>query len=324
MSIRTVRLDEYEGFLAFLNAGMRPEPTATRAEDDFPVILGRGNLDGLWGWPDARGWAAGLAVLTRRFTSSAGDLTVAGIGSVVTRADRRGEGLSAGLQEHVVARLSGAGVALGVLWSDRPAIYAGRGFQPAGWEYHLDLAGLEPSGLLPDGAEIRSYRPADAGAVANLYGRHPLRTIRQPGDDAVLYAMPGTRGFVLDRGGNVLAYAFCGKGADFPGYVTEWGGPAPDALAVLAEVRARGLATRALVPAGREDLLDLAVSLGAGLAAVPSGLWSILRPDLLPGGDAGPADGQRLDPRAWLGTVDEAGMPVPGRLRLAVWGFDSV
>jgi len=324
MEIRTVRRDEVPEFLAFLDAGMRPQRGTTRAEDDFPVILSAENQEGLYGLQDARGWAAGLAVLVRPLTSAAGAVQVAGIGSVVTRADRRGEGLSRRLQETVLGRLAGAGVALAVLWTDRPEIYAGRGFRPAGWEFHVDLTGARLDDLQPAGAEIRPYHAADALAVGMLYGQHPLRTLREPGDDARLYGMPGTQGLVLARGHDVLAYAFCGKGADFPGYVTEWGGAPEAVLHVLAAVRAHGLASHVLVPAGAEALLRALVPLGAGLMLVPSGCWAVLRPDLLEQ-TCGPLRG--LDPRdpvTWLGQPGNDGTAAEGRIALAVWGFDSV
>ncbi len=325
MAIRTVRSEEHAEFVAFSNAGMRPETASTRVEEDFPVAFSPGNLHGLWGERDEVGWVAGLAVLTRTLATSSGEVRAAGIGSVVTRADRRGEGLSARLQAEVLARLAAMGVPLAVLWSDRPEIYAGRGFQPAGWEYHLDLADLRPTDLRTPPVEVRALRPEDFAAIGRLYGRHPLRTLREPGDDALLYGMPGTRGLVMAAGGDVLAYAFCGKGEDFPGYVAEWGGEAPLALAVIAAVLRRGLAKRVLVPAGREDLLAAAAALGARYEIWPSGLWKVLRPDLLPVGRAARPTGDTAnDARTWLGRPGPDGLPVRGNLDVAIWGLDSV
>jgi hypothetical protein len=326
MAIRTVRPEEIGSFLDFLNAGMRPEPAPTRADEDFPLILSAANREWLWGVADGQGWAAGLAVLVRTFTSSAGEVRVAGIGSVVTRLDRRGEGLSSLLQTSVLGRLAGLGVPLAVLWSDQPEIYAGRGFRAAGWEHHLDLGSAFLDDLNAGSATVRPYRASDAPFISLLYDRHPLRTLREPGDAARLYGMPGTRGLVLAAGNDILAYVFCGKGEDFPDYVTEWGGSARRVLSLLAVARERGLARRVLVPAGREDLLQEAVPRGAGLELWPSGLWAVLRPDLLRGSGlaGGVASGTGDDPRAWLGRPGPDGRPLRGRLDLAVWGFDSV
>jgi GNAT superfamily N-acetyltransferase len=322
VEIRTIRPEEFAEFVAFLNAGMRPRPLPTRAEDDFPVILGPGNLDGLWGVQDARGWAAGLSVLVRRFTTPAGPVAVAGIGSVVTRADRRGEGLSSRLQAAVLTRLRADGVPLAVLWTDQPEVYAGRGFRPAGWEWHADLAPAALDPALPRG-EIREFRLADLADVTMLYEAHALRTLRGTGDAARLYAMPGTSGLVVVRGGRVTAYAFCGKGADFPDYVAEWAGPAELVVPLLAAARARGLASRVLLPPGTDAVRDALLERGAALGAVPCGLWAVLAPASLAAmAIDGPADPG--DPVGWLGTVDDHGDPVVGPLTIAVWGLDSV
>jgi hypothetical protein len=158
--------------------------------------------------------------------------------------------------------------------------------------------------------------------VAALHARHPYRTRRAPGDDALLYGMPGTRGCLLEpfAGGQATAYAFCGKGQDFPGWILEWGG-APAAVAVVvAHLRAHAGAHWLLAPQGAEELAAGLAADGARVVASPSGLWCMTNaphPAAL-AGCAAP------DAAAWLGGVDESGQPRPGPLRLAVWGFDSV
>ncbi len=326
MEIRPPTLAEHPDFVAFLDAGMRPQGSATRVMDDFPVALGPDNRAGMLGCWDGAALLGGLVWLVRNATTGRQDLPVAGIGSVVTRDDQRGQGLSRRLQDACLAELRHAGVPLAVLWSDRPEVYAGRGFVAAGWEYHADLRAAALDDFLPEGDAIRPFTAADTPAVATLYAQHPLRMRRHDADHAALYAMPGTHGLVLaDRSGDIRAYAFAGKGDDFPQYVAEWGGAPPLAAAVLAAMVARGWARSVLVPQGGEDLLALLAPRGAVWSAMTSGLWALLDPSGLAHAVApGQAPADTDDVRAWLGRVTPAGEVVFGPLRLAVWGFDSV
>ena len=324
MEICPIGPGDHAEFVALLEAGMRPEPAPTRVADDFPLAVAADNRDGLWGIRDETGWIAGLASLTREFATSVGPLPVATIGSVVTRPDRRGRGLSARLQDHALARFAARGVPLAVLWTDQPEIYAGRGFVPAGWEYHLVIDDLPVADLWPPGGELHVLSGAAAGELAALYRQHPLRTLRRPRDDARLYGMPGTALRGLRRDGRLVAYACCGKGVDFPGYVAEWGGDTLAALALLARIGAGSLATRALVPCGREDLLEAAVACGAGFALAPSGLWAVIDADALTDAAGPVAAGRERDAAAWLGEPRADGAVSEGRIEIAVWGLDSV
>lgn len=315
---------EHAGFRILVNAEIRPDGARTRAWDDFPLILDPANSD--WTLVARSGdgaVVAGMAALIRDFSTNCGSIPVAGLGSVVTRPDHRGQGLSRALQDEMVSRLRRQNVPLAVLWTDRPEIYAGRGFAAAGWEHHVVIRDLD----FPDNADIREYRSEDAGAVAALYAAHRWRTVRLPGDDARLYGMPGTCGLVtVGSGGEVTAACFCGKGADFPGYVTEWSGPVDAVLSLLGAVRARGWAHTVLVPPGAEVLVDALTARGAGWFATASGQWCVLDAPRL----ARAARAAGVDPpagaeaTAWLGRVDGDGLPRQGALHLAVWGFDSV
>jgi hypothetical protein len=252
-----------------------------------------------------------------------GDLAVGGVGGVVTVEEFRGRGLSRRLQEAMLAHLHRHNVPLAVLWSDQPEVYAGRGFRPAGWEHHLLLEGVDT----PPAPPLRAYVDEDAAAVEDLYAAHPWRTVREPGDSRLLYGMPGTRGLVaVDAEDRPLAAVFCGKGADFPGYVAEWSGEEQAVLGLLGEARDRGWAARVLVPPGGEPLLNAAAGRGGRWFANVSGLWAVLDGGVLreaagrTGVPAPPDD----DPASWLGDVDDAGRSRRGPLHVAVWGFDSV
>ncbi len=269
----------------------------------------------------------GIATLIRSFKTSCGLVRVAGVGSVVTVARFRGQGVSAALQNALLDRVKRKNVPLAVLWTDRPEIYAGRGFAAAGWELHCDLRPARLGDGLPRGFAIRDFRRGDAPLVASLYDSHPFGTIRHPGDADLLYHMPGTRGLVAEgTDGKPAAALFVGKGGDFPGYVLEWNGPVALVEPLLESARSRFGATHVLVPAGEDDLARRLVGAGAGWGFVPSGCWAILDEEALRGlvGGGGAVLPGGSDPRPWLGTVGPDGQPVPGPLTLAVWGFDSV
>ena len=328
MQIATATGSDHAWFRDLVNAEIRPDRAKTNAWDDFPLLLDPANAPWTLVARTADGTpAAALAALIRRHTTSFGELAIAGLGSVVTRPEFRGQGLSRALQIAMLERLRRQDVPLAVLWTDQPEIYAGRGFAAAGWEHHVDLGEVAwpPE---PDGLEIRACSGGDARAVAALQAAHPWRTLRQPGDDERLYGMPGTRGLVaVAADGRLRAAVFCGKGADFPGYALEWSGDLDAVLALLAEARRHGLADAVLVPAGGEPLLERLVRLGAAWAVQPSGHWCVLRPDLLEAaaracGAAVPA--RPDEPAAWLGAPDGQGGVRRGPLAAAIWGFDSV
>jgi len=326
MEIAGLTVAQHADYLALVDAEIRPPHAATRPWDDFPLALGLDNLPWMLGAVDGEGrLAGGLSVLVRPFATGCGEIAVGVVGSVVTRPDCRGRGLSSRLQASAVALLQRQEVPLAALWTDQPEIYAGRGFTPAGWEWH---AGLETATLPPPPPPvvIRDWEPADAPATAALYADHPWRTLRRPGDAGRLYGMPGTRGLVAVAAGQVRAAVFCGKGADFPDYVTEWSGEPGLVLALLGRACERGWASTVLVPSCGTALLAQLEAAGSAPLALPSACWAVTRPDLLrqklaAAGRVAPASD--TDARAWLGGVNVDGTVEPGPLGIAVWGFDS-
>jgi GNAT superfamily N-acetyltransferase len=327
MEIVNFNHDQFGEYLDLVDAEIRTPDAFTHAWEDFPLLLDQGNRDMVFGILEVERVAAGLSCLVRQFQTSCGMVPVAGIGGVVTRPEFRGRGLSKALQIDLVKRLAAANVPLAVLWSDRPEYYTGRGFAPAGWEFHVDMAGLAHVDF-PAGFSCREFLAEDVPAAAALYDRHPYRAIRHPGDAARLYTMPGTKGLVAQgEKGQVVATVFCGKGADFRNYVLEWGGPAGLVIPLLAEARRREWARHLLAPAGGELLAGKLSGLGATVIARETGHWLVVQPEqisrYLQGAGMG-APGNPADPTAILGTVGPDGVVVPGVLTAAVWGFDSV
>jgi len=328
MEITTLSDAQYQGYLALLDRHYDAEGASSRFRDDFPLLLDPANRNWMLGIVRDGQVAAGLSCLIRQYRTNCGILPVAGIGGVVTRDEFRGQGMSRQLMEALVARLAEVNVPLAVLWTNRPEIYRGRGFLPAGWEFHAELDENGEGAVVPPGFECRSYQASDEPRVSSLFSRHPYRALRHPGDAARLYGMPGTRGLVaVGENDMVSAAVFCGKGSDFKDYVTEWNGPRGLVLPLLHEARDRGWARRVLVPAGEEGLAAALAAEGAVVTSRFSGCWSVIQPESLSRylqgkGMTAPRDCSVQ--AEVLGTVDKDGVVVPGTLSLAVWGFDSV
>ncbi len=329
MQIASITPDRHAEFLAIVNAEIRPDRAKTHAWDDFPLILSPLNAEWTLIATSPEGEImAGLACLIREYTTSCGKIPLAGVGSVVTKPEFQGQGLSSALQNALLAKLKGKNVPLAVLWTDQPEIYAGRGFVPAGWELHIDFAGATLDESFPPGFQVRDFNGSDAATVQALYDGHQLRTLRLPGDAEKLYGMPGTRGLVaVGEGDVVLAAVFCGKGADFPEYVAEWSGPVGLVLPLLGEARRREWAHQVLVPPGGNQLAERLIARGASSFACPGGYWAVLQPEglsryLQAAGIGSP--GNVDDPAVLLGHVDKNGNPVMGPVTIGVWGLDSV
>lgn len=320
--------DQFEEYLSLLDREFSLEGSKTRYRDNFPLLLDPANRNWVLGILHEGRVAAGMACLIRQMKTSSGTIPVAGIGGVLTVPEFRGRGFSRMLQEAMRGRLEDANVPLAVLWTDRPDIYRSQGFSPAGWEFHADMTDLRPKGTDLPGFSIRPYRPEDEPGVSLLYTYHPCWTLRHPGDARRLYGMPGTRGLVAVGENNAIAAAvFCGKGIDFPDYVVEWDGAQGLVLAVLEEALRLQWARHVLIPAGGTPLAAALANQGAVVTARASGCWAVIQPEQLSrylqrAGQGAPPG--RAEPQDFLGYVDDAGVVVPGRLTLGVWGFDSV
>jgi len=165
-------------------------------------------------------------------------LAVGLIGLVHTAPHRRRRGLAAACVAACLDDLREAGVPLAALWTDRPAIYAGLGFAPAGVEHEAAIdAGLcgraRAARAGGDGLTIDVPRHRDWPVLEALYARRTCRAVRPRGALRRLAAAPHTHVVVARRAGRPLAYAAVGRGLDFQGVVHEWAGGEAGVLACL-------------------------------------------------------------------------------------------
>ena len=118
MEITSFSPGQFTEFLALVDDQIRPPGALTHVWEDFPLILAPENSSMILGICEGDRVVAGLACLVRQFQTSCGPIPVAGIGSVVTRSESRGQGFSRALQNALIERLAAADVPLAVLWTD--------------------------------------------------------------------------------------------------------------------------------------------------------------------------------------------------------------
>ena len=181
-----------------------------------------------------------LALLPRTMrTAPGGAVHAVLIGSVATDPAQRGKGLATRALEAAEEYAAEVDAVVTLVWADDPTFYCARGYRAIGTE--VDIA-LSPE-LLPrlpqagaQGLSVREAAGDDAYAIHALYCAHPVRALRRCPETAALLAVPGARTLVVEREGEVVAYATTGRGEDLGHVIHEWGG---EPTAVLAALRAQ-------------------------------------------------------------------------------------
>jgi len=167
------------------------------------------------------------------------DLKLGLIGSVATHPDAQGRGHGSAVLTACEEGIRDLGGSVAILWSEDDRFYSARGYVRAGLE---DLFVI-PTGLLRrrnDRSGVRPAKPTDVHALTEIHGTLRARAIRPPHDWKALLGIPRMDTLVFERDGQVVAYACCGKGADFENVVHEWAGPTEEALDLVLEHALRG------------------------------------------------------------------------------------
>lgn len=177
------------------------------------------------------------------------------IGSVATDPTRRGEGLASAVLAAAVAACEQRSDAM-LLWAERPELYTKHGFVDGREERCLVLARRPRSA---DFEKVRLAEVRDHAALHALHEHNPLRVVRSLNVMSGLLTTPGMTTVVLEEGGEVIAYACCGKGSDLQGHWHEMSG-SDEAVARLLPAAmhvAEQLDAMVLVPPYRSTLRDL-------------------------------------------------------------------
>lgn len=199
-------------------------------------------------------------ILLRDFVADGRSYRIGLIGSVTTDPEHRHKGLATRLLLEAERILMEQGAVMAMLWADAPKFYFSRGYKPVGCEMDYAIA-PETAERFPQLPGIRPATETDAPAIHALNQNHASRVERTAEEAAALLACPGMRTLVLERDGEVAAYACMGRGADFARTIHEWAGKSDDVLALVRAHAAEENATEPqnvflLAPATAKDLAD--------------------------------------------------------------------
>ena len=154
---------------------------------------------------------------------------VALLGSVVTDPDFRGHGYAQRVVRASLDACKASGADMALLWAEEQGLYARCGF----------VAGIDEtccvveSGIANEDGVVREATIFDHARLHSLHSQKPLGIQRTPRAMSALLTTPGLSTFVLERSGEVVAYACTGKGADLQGWWHEFGGSDNDIASLL-------------------------------------------------------------------------------------------
>lgn len=206
-----------------------------------------------------------------------GDVRKVGlIGSVTTDPVLRGCGLASQVLDAAILYLQDEADSI-LLWAERPELYERKGFAETGYDTCVMLA-RPPIGTQ---GGVRQLEITDHEQVHALHERKPRRIARSARTMSTLLTTPGMTTVVLERDGEVVAYACTGKGADLQGHWHEVGGSDADiATLIPMAMHVTGqIESALLLPPYRDELRDLLAPLTTDAIPVPG---PMMRPALEP------------------------------------------
>jgi GNAT superfamily N-acetyltransferase len=196
-----------------------------------------------------------VAMLDREFQHTDFRMKIGMIGSVVTHPEQRGKGYASYLIRQACFELKKRGCLIAVLWSDQPDFYRPLGFYRAGREQDLRFSHR----LVRNTKE--SVRPMDfnqdAHFIWRLYQKQTSRLDRSLEEQKKLLKIPNTQVYVTEQEGKITSYIAINKGADFTGFIHEWGGEISEVQRNIAHCQSQYFTEQPLTLIAPYDL-DLA------------------------------------------------------------------
>lgn len=225
---------DYPMVINFLNRNLRPGAEWSIV-NEYPTALSESQLHNMRVIIE-NGQIVSHAVFRPMIVKTpVGVFKVAGIGSVVTSPDHRGQGHSTQILEACLEAATAADCDFAILWTDLFDFYRRMDFELAGTEVTVVLdrevgptAGwkyLVSSKVAPD-------------ALVRVFQQHSVSSHRSKEDVRLMLSIPNSTVVTAwEPNGRLAAYAVVGKGADLNGYIHEWGGSVSALLGLFSHLR---------------------------------------------------------------------------------------
>ncbi|MCB9834137.1 MAG: GNAT family N-acetyltransferase [Planctomycetes bacterium] len=210
---------------------MRPEADLSMSLD-FPLLVGaEARARRLVVRSEGRIVAHAAGRLLRVATPARRSFALFDIGAVCTDPAERGRGHARRLVTELLQEARLAGVEAAILWAEVEGFYEKLGFAPAGLETRFLI---EPRRLgLGQEADVWPLRQQEIPDLMRLRRQDAFPVRRSLDEARILFNIPRCETRVALEGGRVVAYASLGKGLDFQGVISEWGG-VPELVPALA------------------------------------------------------------------------------------------
>ena len=213
-----------KALLSFLNEELRPKASHS-IEEEYPSLFGSyPGGESLYVEKNNR-VVSHVGHMAREFQHALFRFRFGMLGSVITDHRFRGMGMASSLLREALQELRRKGAILALLWSEHTEFYLPLGFHRAGRETDLRFA---PERMPEQTGTVREFETQDLTSLWRLYQRHSLKIDRSLEELRALCRIPRTRIFVTERNGILTSYLAVNKGADFEGYIHEWGGELQD------------------------------------------------------------------------------------------------
>jgi GNAT superfamily N-acetyltransferase len=266
-------------FVDFLSTHLRPDHAWSIA-DEYPLAIHGANLNNVRVMKDATGFVSAAVMKPLIIKCPAGLFKVAAIGSVVTAPEHRNRGLSRQILDDCLAAGRAHGCDFAILWTNIFDFYRKLGFELAGTEISLTIPQTFKSPEAAPGLRFLQSNKVDPEAMLRLYSMHTTGSLRTVEDIRKFLTIPNARIYTAwDEQNRLQAYLVEGKGADFEGYIHEWGGGVSKLTALLSHaVHERKNSLTLIAPAHAANLIRTLTAAGCKEHAGVLGMIKVLNP----------------------------------------------